>query len=167
METTEFGIDLGSGINSGIEPSVSPGVGTEVVNEVDHLMNETKTVTTGWVDTLKNKLHMQDLFDKLGLTSNIVTDAIVFLVSGFLAGFLVKRYVRYAVTALLAVFLALKGLENAGVVVIDWVKLQNLVGLQSSDTVDSIFSCSTHWISENVIVAVSFAVGLLMGMKFG
>ena len=126
-----------------------------------------KSVSVGWVEALKEKLHLQEIYEKFDITSGVVADALIFLVVGFLGGFLLKKYVRYAIIAIVALFLAIKGLESIGVISIDWIKFQTWAGLQPTDTVDSVFSCCTQWVKENVIVTVSFLLGFLVGMRFG
>jgi len=124
----------------------------------------------GWFDTVKEKLNLDGISQKLNLSRDRLVEMGIYLLIGFLAGFLFKKYAR----ALLVVVLSLIGLvilHQLGFITIsvNWDKIQGLqpVVVPAGADAAGMWSVYWEWIKTNFAVVLSFSVGFFVGLKVG
>ena len=89
--------------------------------------------------------------------------AAIFLGSGFLSGFLFKRYYKMFIISV-AVGLVLVWALDRFFHVIDWRAIDTLLGDAPATHVETFFESVSSWIAHNVVFAVSFAIGGVLGI---
>lgn len=117
--------------------------------------------------TLKEKLHLDVLMDKLSDSKTYIVDALVFSGIGFIAGYLLKRFSMYVVTAVLTcVSLALLQHFNFIHIYINWSRIHTLVGINVADAVnDNVPALLWQWAKIHLVASISFVVGFLVGLR--
>lgn len=86
---------------------------------------------------------------------------------GLLSGFLFKRYFGTFIMTLLVGGVSIALLDHFNWVHIDWQRLQNLIGIQSTGLVfTSLYQEVSAWVKMNVQGVVSFSVGFIIGLQF-
>jgi uncharacterized membrane protein (Fun14 family) len=86
---------------------------------------------------------------------------------GVLLGLLAKKYLRLAITSLIVAALLLKGLEIRGILTVDWVGMRQLVGLDATATIESLFNLTIEWFKTQSFIAISAIIGFMIGYKAG
>lgn len=99
-----------------------------------------------------------------------IFDLALFFCIGFLAGYLLKKYGQYFVVFL--VFIALLVLLqqfNVVHVTINWYTVQHALGIKNVQITQgsALLTLYWEWVKSNVVIAISFAVGFLGGLRVG
>jgi len=126
-----------------------------------------EAVKTGWFDTIKENLSMENLSKHFDFSREKIIALVFYLGAGLLLGFLLKRFFKY-VLFLAAVVIGLYFLQKSGAIniAIDWSKMNEFFGIKSVPQVDgNLFWGYWLWIKANVAVSVSFFIGFLIGWK--
>jgi len=123
----------------------------------------------GLLEKVKETLSPEKLTEKFGLNRSKLFDMGVYLVVGFLAGFLLKKYGKYFfILALFIVFLIGLQQYNVLTITINWDRAYELFGIQTTQLAGvNIFTIYWEWIKLNFAVVLSFSVGFLIGLKVG
>lgn len=127
----------------------------------------TAVAKQGWFASVKSKLNVDGITQKLNLSRSRLIELGLYLGIGFLAGFLFKKYAKYLlVVVLMVVALAVLHQFKFIDVAINWNKIQ---GLQpTSAPVDSnMLTVYWEWVKANFAVVLSFSVGFFVGFKVG
>lgn len=106
---------------------------------------------------------------KFELNKEKVLELSFYLIGGFLAGFLLKRFSKVVVTIILVV-LALISLEYFKLIdlTVHWDKVRQFIGMSPLPTVDgTIFSYLWVWIKDHLLQVVCLTIGFLAGIKLG
>ncbi len=90
-----------------------------------------------------------------------------YMVVGFVAGFLTKRYLRGVILIGIIVVVALKGLEYYHLIEINWEHVQSLAGVTGVDGMKGIFETTLALIRNNLTIAISSIIGFVVGYKIG
>ncbi len=130
-------------------------------------MQETPSTATGWFETIKEKLQLDEIAKKLNISLDTIGETAVWFGIGFLGGFLLKRYGRYVVLAILTCLVGLWALSHFELVTLHMDKFKEIVGFASTDTVASVFATFGEWAKEHVIQAIACVAGFFMGYKIG
>ncbi len=130
-------------------------------------MNEATPASRSWTDSLTDKFNFDNFLGKFNVTTALVVETTLYFVGGILFGFLMKRYFKQVITALILFFLMLKGLEYIGVgsMVLDWDRIRVLTGIGPADTLDSLAKYYMAWAQAHVRQVISAVIGFLVGMK--
>jgi uncharacterized membrane protein (Fun14 family) len=131
-------------------------------------------VEQGFLDKAKDLMNPNVLMQKFNLNRSRLFELGIFLVAGFLFGFLLKKYSRYVLLAILMVGgLFLLQYFEVLTITINWVKAQELFGIQPMMTPEGAAEGVTfltpywEWVQANVGLVVSAAIGFLVGIKLG
>ena len=89
--------------------------------------------------------------------------AAIFLGSGFLSGFLFKRYYKMAAICIAVGLVLIWGIDHF-FHVIDWKTINSMIGDSPALRVDSFFEHVALWISKNIALTISFCIGSLIGI---
>ncbi len=120
-----------------------------------------------WLDVMKEKFNLENIKQQFDLsTANIVQMSAYFGV-GFLGGFLLKRYFLYVIFFGGLLGFGMWWLSSMNVVTFDWLKINELAGIQSTDTLGVLCSTCLAWIQQNVALSISCALGFLFGYRLG
>jgi uncharacterized membrane protein (Fun14 family) len=124
----------------------------------------------GMLDSIKQNLNVQNIMDKVRHSKDKLFEAGLYAGIGFISGFLLKKYSTYVLVCAL-VLIGLGVLQHLEVinVMINWDKVNDVFGIQAAQTVtaDSIIATMWEWIKLNIIISVSYLVGLFIGLKVG
>jgi uncharacterized membrane protein (Fun14 family) len=108
-----------------------------------------------------------DWLNSLDLNSRKVIEIVSFFGIGFFSGFLLKKYFRYVLLSLIVLTVVAFILENSSIIHIDWNRVRSILGIASTDTIDSIFYVSFDWVKANVVSSISALIGFVIGYKVG
>ena len=122
-------------------------------------------MATERVETFYQIVHtyIENVFEKLNVTSRDVIIYVSCLGAGFLAGLIFKRYGKWIVSICLAVVLALAALQYFDFITIHESNIKEFLGVQNSQWYDVLVERSKQYVMETGIVVV----GLLLGFKLG
>ena len=124
----------------------------------------------GLLERAREMVSPDKLAEKLNISRNRLLDLGLYLVVGFITGFLLKKYSKY-VFAIMLVILGLIVLHNLNVLVLDvnWHRVQELFGIQpvSIGEGTNLFAPYWEWIQLNFGLVLSFTIGFLIGIKLG
>ncbi|MCK5632215.1 FUN14 domain-containing protein [bacterium] len=132
-------------------------------------MNEqvAAVVKSGWFESLKSKLNLDGIIQKMNLSRNKLIEFGLYLGAGLIVGFLFKKYAKYLLVVLLTI-VCLGVLQQFKFidVVIHWDKIQ---GIQPISVVQGgdVWSLYWEWLKANFMVVLSFSVGFFVGFKVG
>ena len=126
--------------------------------------------SSGMFGTLKEQLNVQSLMDKVRHSKDRFFEVGLYAGIGFVSGFLLKKYSTYVGVCVL-MLIGLGVLHHLGVVniMVNWDKMNELFGIQAAQTVtaDSIIATVWEWIRLNMLISISYVVGLFIGLKVG
>lgn len=140
--------------------------------EVPAVPSEASTAqgSGGMLDTIKEKLNINVLMEKARHSKDKFLEAGLYAGIGFISGFLLKKYSTYVLACAL-VLIGLGVLQHLEVinVMVNWDKVTELFGIQAAQTVtaDSIIATVWEWVKLNMLISVSYLVGLFIGLKVG
>ena len=124
----------------------------------------------GMLDRVKQSLNMQNIMDKVRHSKDKLFEAGLYAGIGFISGFLLKKYSTYVLVCVL-VLIGLGVLQHLEVinVLINWDKVNELFGIQAAQTVtaDSLIATAWEWVKLNMVISISYLVGLFIGLKVG
>jgi uncharacterized membrane protein (Fun14 family) len=122
----------------------------------------------GIVGSIKSQV--QGIVDKLKDSKAILIDIALYGGIGFLTGFLFRKYSAYiAFLVLVLVGLIVLQQMNIIAIAINWIKVEELFGIQQGTTTmnDTLVSSLWEWVKANFIIVVSYVVGFLFGLRIG
>lgn len=124
----------------------------------------------GMLDNLKEQLNVHAIMDKVRHSKDRLFEVGLYAGIGFVSGFLLKKYSTYAGVCVL-VLIGLGVLHHIGVIniMVNWDKVNQFFGIQTAYnvTADSIVATTWEWIKLNMVISISYFVGLLIGLKVG
>lgn len=131
-------------------------------------MNDNVPVQAGWFEKIKASLNLDGLMEKIRDSKGKIFEIVVYLGAGFLLGFLLKKYAQYMIV-LVVLVIGLIVLQQLNVITIavDWVRLQDLFGIQPTVTGSDTISFYFEWIKVNIWLVLSFAIGFFFGLRVG
>ena len=121
----------------------------------------------GMLDTVKAKLDVDQFVENFDMRQVGLYAGVGF--SGFLAGFLLKKYSQYLVFAL-ALIGGLFALQYFGYIAplqINWVAIQQQLGMQPVAMETMSMAGMWEWVRSNFAFVLSGSVGFLVGLKLG
>lgn len=121
----------------------------------------------GWFESVKNKLNIDGISQKLNLSRSRLIEIGLYLGIGFLSGFLFKKYAKYLLVVVLTI-VAIAVLHQFKFidVAINWSKIQGLK--PTSAPVDSnMLTVYWEWVKANFAIVLSFSVGFFVGFRVG
>lgn len=130
--------------------------------------NGSEQVSSSMFDTIKDSLKIDTVVEKVKGSKELLIWAALYGGVGFIVGFFFKQYNRYLIALLLFIG-ALIGLQYLGVlsIVVDQAQLSSFFGLQSAAANDQFSMMIFEWIKANVFIAITFAIGFLLGIHVG
>lgn len=124
----------------------------------------------GMLDSIKQNLNLQSVMDNVRHSKDKLFESGLYAGIGFISGFLLKKYSTYVFVCVL-LLVGLGVLQHLEVIdlVISWDKVNELFGIQAAQTVtaDSIISIIWEWMKVNMVISISYLVGLFIGLKVG
>lgn len=132
------------------------------------MMEETMNRHSGLVDTIKDNLSVDALAGRMHTTREKLIDVSLAGGIGFLFGFFLKKYSTYvALLVLLAIVVGF--LNHYGVIniAIDWVRAQEVFGVQPIEFNGGIMSFVFEWVKANIAISISASIGFLVGLRLG
>jgi len=86
---------------------------------------------------------------------------------GFLVGFLLKKYMRYFFVITLTMILFFIIFDHFGIILIDWSHVQQLTGIDPTNTIQQFGERLLAVIKENIILTISGFAGFVIGYRVG
>ncbi len=127
-------------------------------------------VQAGMIDTMKEKVSMGNVMEKIKMSKDKLFEVGLYAGVGFLSGFLLKKYSTYvAVFVLILVGIGVLHQMQVINVTINWDKVTEVFGIQAAQdvTADNIFSTVWEWVRLNMVISISYLIGLFIGLKLG
>lgn len=117
---------------------------------------------------VKYHLNPTNLMQSIKGSKNLLIEVGMYLGIGFLVGFLLKKYSKYVLVALLCIA-GLVVLQQFDFVTIAFntAKIQEVFAVRSSSLQADLFSMYWDWIKINFSIVLSFSIGFLIGLKLG
>lgn len=152
-----------------VESSVNPGVPPIEVETVTTNMGESTMSQAGFLDTAKEKLSPQALMDKISNNKDLLMLMGLYVLAGFVAGFVLKKCNKFIFFIALAVgvvlFLQYQGYLS---VIVNWDQVQKVVGIEPVAVPgENMISVYWQWIKDHISLVVSFSVGFALGLRIG
>jgi|SRR5579872_1061334 len=131
-------------------------------------MPATEAPKAGLLEKIKDTLNPDNLAQRFNLTKSRLLEMGLYLLVGFIVGFLLKKYSRFVfAVALIAILLIILQQLNVLTFAINWAEIRELLGIQPTQTTPdmSLFSVYWEWVKANVALVLSFSVGFLVGLR--
>ena len=129
----------------------------------------TQAQPTG-LETTVQKFDINQMIEKVKTSKDRLFEVGLYAGIGFLSGFLLKKYSTYvAVFVLMLVGLGVLHHLQVINIAVNWQKVNEFFGIQAAQTVtaDNIITLVWEWIKVNLVISISYFVGLLIGLKLG
>ncbi len=126
--------------------------------------------SSGVMGKVQDIIDVNDVVEKIKSSKDRIFEVGLYAGIGFLSGFLIKKYSSY-VAACVLFAIGLGVLHHLGfiTIAIQWDKVNALLGMQSVQTVsaDSLISMAWEWAKVNMVISISYIIGLFLGLKVG
>ena len=132
-------------------------------------MQQTNDIQQGIVHTTE-KFDISSVIEKIKSSKDRLFEIGLYAGIGFLSGFLLKKYSTYvAVFVLLLIGIGVLHQTEVIHITINWDKVYEFFGIQVAQTVtnDNVLSLIWEWVRVNLVISISYLVGLLIGLKLG
>lgn len=124
----------------------------------------------GLLERLKHALSPDALVQRFNLTKSKLIEIGIYLIVGFIVGYLLKKYSKFvfAVALSVLVLIILHQLDLISITT-NWTKIQDLLGMHPIEPAEDgvLLTIFWEWIKSNVGLVLSFLVGFLMGIRLG
>ena len=128
------------------------------------------TKPTSLLDTVKENLSPNTLMEKIKSSKDRILEVALYGGIGFISGFLLKKYSTYVgVCVLLLIGLGVLHHVGAINIIINWGKMNELFGIQAIHdfSADNLIANIWEWMKVNMVISISYIVGLFIGLKVG
>lgn len=125
----------------------------------------TPVAEPSWWQSLQ--ANIEQILHKLHLNAHDVVHMLSFLCVGFFTGFMLKKYFRYFFIVTLLIVFILLVLDRFGVILINWHNLQQVTGIDPQSTVQESLESFFNLVRDNLAVALSVIIGLMIGYRVG
>lgn len=129
--------------------------------------SETQSTIKGWLESLKETLHLDDIALKLNISVDTLGQTLLFFGIGLIAGFLYNRIGRQLIYALIASVVLLLVLSHFDLISVHMDNFKALAGFSTNDTVGSVFELFGAWVKEHVAQVIAGVLGIWLGRKVG
>ncbi len=124
----------------------------------------------GLLDTIQQNLNITNLMEKIKSSKDRLFEVALYGGIGLISGFLLKRYSTYVGICVL-LLIGLGVLHHLGVIniMVNWDKANEVFGIQAAQNVsaDNIIAMVWEWVKVNMLISISYVVGLFIGLKIG
>ena len=124
----------------------------------------------GMLNSIKENLNVTAVVEKIKSSKDRIIEVGLYAGIGFISGFLLKKYSSYVGVVVLAI-IGLGVLNHLGVlgIVINWDRVTEVFGIQAAQNVsaDNIIATAWEWVRLNMVISISYIVGLFVGLKVG
>lgn len=120
---------------------------------------------SGFLETIKTKLNIKQFTDKID--SSMLLELAIYFGFGFVIGFLLSKFFKNIVIAVIVLGLILFALSYLGFVTINFTKLSDAIGIPHYTSIDKAMYCYYQCIKAHVWIAVSALIGFLFGLRIG
>jgi uncharacterized membrane protein (Fun14 family) len=128
-------------------------------------MSKQAVVQESWFELAQRKIG--SFFDSLDLSYEAIKNLAVYGAIGFACGFLLKRYGTIILVAAIIAACLIYGLASTDFITIHSEQLKLYFGFAHKATLAEVGELYWNWITNNVPLAVSIAVGFIAGYKIG
>ncbi len=135
--------------------SVDVAPATDVVMENPVAQNVN---SVNWLDSIKERFGSQEPW---------AVELVVFGLSGFIAGFLLKNFGKLAILMFLAVVAVVFGLHYAHISDVPYERFQEFFGLSQISSIQELINVKIDFCKEHPAALISGVVGLFAGWKVG
>ena len=122
-------------------------------------------VTQSWWQSFQQQI--EQVLQKFNLSARDVVHIISFICVGVVVGYLLKKYFKYFFIITLLVVLVIIVLDRFGVIVINWSNMQHVTGIDPQSTVQQCVQSTFKVIRDNIGLAVSAFIGIVIGYRIG
>ena len=119
----------------------------------------------GFVETVR--MRVEEFFVNMNITSSDVIRFASCFAVGFIVGLILKRYAKYIIMFITVSVLFLAILHYAEFIMINHDRIKSLLGLQGTETFDSIVNLLLAFVRLHIVEIGSGILGCLLGFKVG
>jgi uncharacterized membrane protein (Fun14 family) len=129
-------------------------------------------VVGSYLDTAKgfwNNFSLQKWAESIGGSSAEAVIAAVYFSVSFLLGFIFKKYFKILFVCVILTIISIKMLEYRDFLIIDWNAIETWLGWGKGEPIslNVLFDTFFDWLKDHLLVAISSAIGFLVGYKLG
>jgi uncharacterized membrane protein (Fun14 family) len=88
-----------------------------------------------------------------------------YLIGGFIAGFILKHYIKYLILTILAVVLLLTVFNHYSIININYNLLNNVYGLNKPVTISEIIDIFVIWVKGHLAEFIALCIGLFLAAE--
>ena len=122
---------------------------------------------TEWAEKSWTSFDWNNVSSAFGDSSGTMVQGLACFGAGVVAGFVLKKYVKFLFFLGIALLISLKWLEFNEIVSVNWDNLQDFIGVQIGGDVNQILQDIFRWMTENIVVFLASLFGFLLGNKLG
>ncbi len=122
----------------------------------------------GLFTRIKETLSPDALAERFNLTKSRMLEMGLYLLVGFIVGFLLKKYSRFVfAAALIGILLVVLHQLNILTLSINWAQVRETLGIAPSSAAPdaTLLNVYWEWVKANVALVLSFSVGFLVGLR--
>ncbi|RTL06665.1 hypothetical protein EKK58_05035 [Candidatus Dependentiae bacterium] len=122
------------------------------------------------LDSVKEKVSLQNFFEKVQDSRALILDIAIYGGIGFLIGYLLKRYINAVITMIMmSTMLFVLQQFSLITITIHWEIIYEILGITQLMHLigESVHLFIFEWAKANVFLVISWMVGLLVGIKLG
>lgn len=119
----------------------------------------------GWFEHAKGKV--EEVAKSFDMSAAHFTQLGVAAGVGFVSGFFLKKFGRPVILLFIFMILGLLVLQYADVVIVDWAKIKNIIGIAPAENITAFAESWYAWAKEHISIVVSGGIGFLIGYKVG
>jgi uncharacterized membrane protein (Fun14 family) len=115
----------------------------------------------------KSRMRVDTVLAKISSSKEYLIEIALFSGIGFVTGYLVKKFSAFAIVIILTLaFLALMQYCNFVEIIVNWRKIQDLIGIDPSLLAnDNFLTMAWVWFKTHLILGISFIVAFLLGIR--
>ncbi len=122
-------------------------------------------IAQSWWQSFQQQI--EQVLQRFNLSVRDVVHIVSFVCVGVVIGYVLKKYFKYFFIITLLVVLVLIVLDRFGIIVINWSNMQDLTGINPQSTVQQCVESTFKLIRDNIGLAVSSLIGLIIGYRIG
>lgn len=152
-----------------VEGNVDAAVAPIGVDNVASDMGETTMNQSGFLETIKEKFSPHGLVEKIKDNKDLLILMGMYLIGGFLAGFILKKCNKFIFfIALFVGFILFLNYQGYISIAIHWDAIQKFIGIEPISLPDGkMMPVYWQWIKDHIALVISFSIGFAGGLRLG
>ncbi len=121
-----------------------------------------------WLDEAIKKMQIDEYLAKVGLTSHVLAQGVVFAGIACAIGFFFKRQFKFIIGWFIVTGAIYWILSYNNLMTVDWAGVRQFLGVSLEQTeVKTVVASLWCWITSNIFVVICTSIGLFLGYSIG